>query len=208
MQFYPIPDLRVEITGELVLTARPMPGSMKSLVLALALTGGAESKKKDALLDMIPARARGGKWFSHIHSKISSKDVFTNDTVNWFSQRIDHSGSESDATFQQRYYVDKTYCEDLSSCPIFMYIGGEGTLSATPGGYTAEMAQEHGALILALEHRWYGESLPGDITSTSDLTTLRLDLALLLPPAAPHEPPLLPFLAPAWRTPSRTWRNS
>jgi pimeloyl-ACP methyl ester carboxylesterase len=150
---------------------------LRAVLLALTLTCTGANKVNDALLDMIPAHARGGKlWKSKVEATRRSS-VFTNSTVNWFEQPIDHSDADS-ANFNQRYYIDTTYCEDMSSCPIFMYIGGEGTLSATPGGYTTTIAQEHGALIYALEHRWYGESLPGDITSTDDLTSLTVENAL------------------------------
>ena len=41
-------------------------------------------------------------------------------------------------------------------------IGGEGPLSANcvAVGAMVELAKEHNALILALEHRFYGESHP------------------------------------------------
>jgi len=130
----------------------------------------------DALLDLIPRRVRGGKFSKDRLKAAKTADVFTNDTVNIFTQITDHATNTG--TFNQRYYIDSSYCADQTTCPIFMYIGGEGTLSATPGGYVATMAEEHGALVLALEHRWYGDSLPGDITSTADLGSLTVENAL------------------------------
>lgn len=43
---------------------------------------------------------------------------------------------------------------------MFLLIGGEGTLTAPPAGFLAELAQSYGALLVSLEHRFYGESLP------------------------------------------------
>mmetsp|Transcript_11675 Transcript_11675/g.15424 ORF Transcript_11675/g.15424 Transcript_11675/m.15424 type:complete len:474 (-) Transcript_11675:311-1732(-) len=136
---------------------------MKSLVLALLLGSAYASVHQDALLDIVPRRARGGKLWQKRLQAAQADAVFTNSTANVFMQLVDHTAS---TTFGQRWYQDQSYCIDLTTCPIFMYIGGEGTLSATPGGYTAELAEAHGALILALEHRWYGESLPGDISTS------------------------------------------
>jgi len=151
---------------------------VRSLCLLLAIFFTTSVAAHDALLDMIPSRARGGNLWKTKVKEFEKSSVFTNSTVNYYTQIIDHTAGIDAGTFQQRYYIDTTYCEDLTSCPIFMYIGGEGTLSASPGGYTATMASEHGALILALEHRWYGESLPGDITSTDDLGSLTVENAL------------------------------
>ena len=58
------------------------------------------------------------------------------------------------------------------------YIGGEGPLGGTPAGYVAEVAQTHKACIVALEHRWYGASIPGDVTSTADLGSLNVANAI------------------------------
>lgn len=144
--------------------------------------------------------------FSDVLFRALESGIYTNSTANYFTQAINHAAGSEAGTFEQRYYMDTSYCKDMAACPIFMYIGGEGTLSgvsltgpahvvisrqhhvyiilfshflsmqvvrqhacvsmeapscshrvpraATPGGYTATLAQEHGALILALEHRW------------------------------------------------------
>jgi hypothetical protein len=126
--------------------------AMLKTLVALAL---GSCSVHGALHDIIPSHARGGQLWKRMVEKSEVSAIYTNNTVNWFTQIIDHTSGADAGTFQQRYYVDRTYCTDLASCPIFMYIGGEGTLSSTPGGYTSTIAQEHGALIFALEHRWY-----------------------------------------------------
>ena len=76
-----------------------------------------------------------------------------------------------------QYYVDNTYYNpSMTTC--FIYVGGEGPLGGTPAGYVSELAQRHSACIVALEHRWYGDSVPGDVGSTADLRTLSVEQAI------------------------------
>ena len=118
----------------------------------------------------LPERARGGKiWAAQLAAETSSWHV-GNTTENFFSQLVDHNNSAA-GTFKQRYYFDTSFWNGSASSPIFYYIGGEGALRGTPTGYVATLAQEFGAFIVALEHRWYGSSLPGDLRSTIALQT-------------------------------------
>ena len=96
---------------------------MKNLAVVLALAASTAATKQDALLDLIPQTARGGKWYKHVAAKVDG-DIFTNSTVNIFPQMVDHS-DENLGTFDQRFYIDHSYCTDATKCPIFMYIGGE-----------------------------------------------------------------------------------
>ena len=124
----------------------------------------------------LPVWARGGKiWADTLAARAAEGRLVGNSTTNFYTQQVDHSDA-SRGTYQQRYYVDTTYYS--SGGPVFIYIGGEGNLGGTPTGFVAEYAQQHKALIVALEHRWYGQSIPGDITSTPDLQTLTVDQAL------------------------------
>jgi hypothetical protein len=122
----------------------------------------------------VPVWARGGK----LWKEMGSRSTLGNTTANVYAQLVDHN-NPGDGTFSQRFYFDTTYWRNASGAPIFYYIGGEGPLRGTPTGFVTTLALEFGALIVALEHRWYGESLPGDITSTTDLsTTLTVQQAL------------------------------
>eukprot|EP00961_Rhodomonas_salina_P002864 39158-Rhodomonas_salina.3 len=77
-------------------------------------------------------------------------------------------------TRKQRYFVNASFYEPGG--PVFLCVGGEGPALSPQVVVTGELhcalmvklAQEHGALILALEHRYYGESIP-----TADLSTER-----------------------------------
>ena len=75
-------------------------------------------------------------------------------------------------TWNQRYYVNATSCR-RDDCPVFLYVGGEGPLSPlTVAGslFMSELAEVHGALVVALEHRYFGFSWP---TETADSPNLK-----------------------------------
>jgi pimeloyl-ACP methyl ester carboxylesterase len=60
-----------------------------------------------------------------------------------------------------------------------MYLNGEGPLNRAVGGYMADLAMNLSACTLAIEHRWYGESLPAPLTNKALLTsTLTIDQAM------------------------------
>ncbi len=75
-----------------------------------------------------------------------------------------------------RYYVDDQYWDKKG--PVFYEIGGEGTLSGPPGGFIAQLAQKHNALLIALEHRFYGESIPNGNALTENYKYLSVEQAL------------------------------
>lgn len=76
-----------------------------------------------------------------------------------FEQLLDHDNPEA-GTFLQRYWVDSSYAESTLS-PVFLYICGEGACG--PGylnGAIREYAKKYHARLVALEHRYYGKSIP------------------------------------------------
>lgn len=74
----------------------------------------------------------------------------------------------------QRWWYNTQYWN--GSGPVFVYIEGEtaGSPYNVEGGQHAVFAQAYGALLLALEHRFYGSSIPAQFTdlSTPNLATL------------------------------------
>ncbi|KTD34508.1 serine carboxypeptidase [Legionella moravica] len=94
-----------------------------------------------------------------------------------FMQRLDHNHPEL-GTFAQRYYVDETYGPKATD-PVFFYICGES--ACTPralNGAIRTYAKKHHAKMIALEHRYYGESLPRNTFSAEDLRFLSTEAAL------------------------------
>ncbi|CAL4995441.1 unnamed protein product [Urochloa decumbens] len=80
-----------------------------------------------------------------------------------YTQRLDHfnSAPSSYATFQQRYLINSTFWGGKTS-PIFLYAGNEGSIDLFTNntGYMWESAPRFGAMLVFVEHRYYGESMP------------------------------------------------
>jgi serine protease 16 len=99
----------------------------------------------------------------------------TVDSSLFFDQVQDHNDATNTKTWKQRYFLNQTFFNGEG--PVFLCVGGEGPplteLVAITGeyhcGWMIILAQRHKALILALEHRFYGSSQP-----TSDLSTENL----------------------------------
>lgn len=96
----------------------------------------------------------------------------------WFTQRLDHFDPQNSRTWQQRYFVNGSTFG--VNGPVFLMIGGEGPLSAfwVAVGSMVEYAEKNKALVLALEHRYYGASHPTSDTSVENLKYLSSEQAL------------------------------
>jgi len=80
----------------------------------------------------------------------------------------------------QRYWLNKKHWAGANA-PIFVFIGGEGEESCSrlgPRMYVYDLAQQHSALMVNVEHRFYGQSLPTENRSTANLSVLSSDQAL------------------------------
>lgn len=122
-----------------------------------------------------PERCRGGQLWKdwlHAHYDASSSATMLDATsaeassVAW-NAPVDHFDSEDNSTYRQRYFLnDEFFSNNNSSSYVFLMIGGEGTLMGPPAGFMAELASEWGALLVSLEHRFYGKSFPHHDMST------------------------------------------
>ena len=78
----------------------------------------------------------------------------------WFEQRLTHFNDADKLTWMQRYWYNDTLAKPGG--PVFIMIGGEG--EASPVwlliGSMMKYAEELGAFVFLLEHRFYGESHP------------------------------------------------
>ncbi|KAG0528800.1 hypothetical protein BDA96_05G043900 [Sorghum bicolor] len=82
-----------------------------------------------------------------------------------YTQRLDHFNSlpSSYATFQQRYLINDTFWGGRSrTAPIFLYAGNEGDIDLFTNntGFMWEAAPRFRAMLVFVEHRYYGESMP------------------------------------------------
>ena len=154
-------------------------------------------------------RALGGH---HVQQVLSFLPPATNATTHFFDNAIlDHFGGPV-SHWSQRFYIDQRYwCGD--GCPIFLYIGGEGPQGAPSDHmFISTLAQEYSALMIALEHRYYGESYPVEDMSVANLRYLNsnqalADLATFIGYVRAHVPgqdtsstPPLELIAPAARS--------
>eukprot|EP01063_Lacrimia_lanifica_P007146 TRINITY_DN14523_c0_g1_i1.p1 TRINITY_DN14523_c0_g1~~TRINITY_DN14523_c0_g1_i1.p1 ORF type:complete len:546 (+),score=150.30 TRINITY_DN14523_c0_g1_i1:61-1698(+) len=89
-------------------------------------------------------------------------------------------GGDGAARWRQRYYTDETYwCGE--GCPVFVYIGGEGPQSAVSADsrlLMSDLAKQHSALLVTVEHRFYGESYPTPDMSDANMQYLSSEQAL------------------------------
>eukprot|EP01133_Synstelium_polycarpum_P010271 gene10271-11979_t len=96
----------------------------------------------------------------------------------WFTQAVDHFNIANTATFQQRYLINDAYWNGKG--PVFMMINGEGPMSlgTVVGLKFVEWAKQFGALIISLEHRYYGASFVTEDLSTPNMVYLSSQQAL------------------------------
>lgn len=92
-------------------------------------------------------------------------------------QYIDHYDVKL-GTFPQRYFVDETFGKRPDS-PVFFSICGEGVCSKEDlTGAIRNYAKKYHAKLIALEHRYYGKSMPFASLSAKDLRFLTTRQAL------------------------------
>ncbi|KAL6732135.1 hypothetical protein Aduo_002928 [Ancylostoma duodenale] len=81
----------------------------------------------------------------------------------FITQPFDHFNSSDKRTFKQKYYVNDKWAR--YNPPIFLYIGGEMAMSSVfvkgVNIYYQGLAVQLGATVMALEHRYYGDSIVG-----------------------------------------------
>lgn len=117
----------------------------------------------------------------HYHQGLLDKQAmaFAPDSIRtgWFQQYIDHS-NPSTGTFKQRYYVDESYGV-RQNAPVFLYICGEAPCrQGALYGAIRTYAKKYHAKMVALEHRYYGSSIPTKDLSTASLSHLSTTAAL------------------------------
>jgi serine protease 16 len=81
----------------------------------------------------------------------------------YFTQAQDHFDGANPNTWQQAYYVNDQYWVPGSAAPVFVCVGGEGppldgsvVVASVHCNDAVELLPRFGALLVALEHRYYG----------------------------------------------------
>jgi hypothetical protein len=79
--------------------------------------------------------------------------------VGSFAQRLDHFDALNREQFQQRFYADTTHW--AKGGPVFFVPGGEAAMESMPyREFGLRLAKRFSAGVFALEHRFYGTSIP------------------------------------------------
>eukprot|EP00042_Codosiga_hollandica_P044248 m.432026 g.432026 ORF g.432026 m.432026 type:complete len:496 (-) comp56745_c1_seq1:122-1609(-) len=119
---------------------------------------------------------------AHLTRALHARAAALNATIppdQWFTQTLDHFNPQDSRTFQQRYQVNASFYQ--AGGPLFIMIGGEGPADATWIAIdTAIMlyAQLYKALVVQVEHRFYGETHPLPDLSDESLQYLSSEQAL------------------------------
>ncbi|XP_051900016.1 thymus-specific serine protease [Pristis pectinata] len=97
----------------------------------------------------------------------------------YFPQPLDHFNRQNKATYKQRYWVNTELWEPEGG-PVFLYIGGEGglTVYSVLAGEHVELARKYKALLVSVEHRYYGASINPDGLTDQNLQFLSSQQAL------------------------------
>ena len=143
---------------------------MKLLLVALSLMVALATPAPSFVLHARKAAARA--------TRIAAEGAPATAKAFLFDQVFDHFGVVSNATWKQRYWVDTTYWNPALPGPLFVQLGEEA--AASPA-YASSLAmasygKAHGALLVAIEHRFYGDSQP--FASLADLSLLSVDQGL------------------------------
>ncbi|KAF7651067.1 hypothetical protein LDENG_00116510 [Lucifuga dentata] len=145
------------------------------LLLNFVHSGRILSKIKERVHKLQLQRAKQ-HILTHTVSGYQSADHMTESKIH---QPLDHFDHQNTGTFPQRFFVNEAYWRRPDG-PVFLFIGGEGPISefVVLAGHHVDMAEEHGALLLALEHRFYGDSINPDSLETDNLADLSSQQAL------------------------------
>jgi len=96
----------------------------------------------------------------------------------WFDQQLDHFDPLGSPTFKQRFWMNETFSNGKS---LLLAFGGEAPLQdfyGVSGNILADIAQQHNMLLVYIEHRFYGDSVPSHDSSTKNLRYLTTPQAL------------------------------
>eukprot|EP00164_Ancoracysta_twista_P009451 GFYU01013989.1.p1 GENE.GFYU01013989.1~~GFYU01013989.1.p1 ORF type:complete len:536 (+),score=183.51 GFYU01013989.1:53-1660(+) len=96
----------------------------------------------------------------------------------WFTQRLNPFDPSHNVTFNQRYFLNDQFFRPGG--PIFLYVSGAHPLPSAVMrmGYFFEQAKKEKALMVGLEHRFYGGSIPVTELNVDNLRKLNSRLAL------------------------------
>ncbi|XP_063793920.1 thymus-specific serine protease [Pseudophryne corroboree] len=104
--------------------------------------------------------------FKSFYSRLgipAGRNTYVPPIEGFLTQPLDHFNRRNNGTYKQRYWVNEEFWQRPGG-PVFLFIGGESSESefSVLAGEHVELAQTHRALLVALEHRYYGASINPD----------------------------------------------
>ncbi|CAG2166651.1 unnamed protein product, partial [Oppiella nova] len=95
-----------------------------------------------------------------------------------YKQKVNHADPKDNSTFDQVYFTSDAHYK--AGGPVFFMFGGEGAASSffLTSSNMADNAKKYGALLVELEHRFYGESQPFAELTVDNLKHLNSEQAL------------------------------
>ncbi|WVZ00397.1 hypothetical protein V8G54_026466 [Vigna mungo] len=115
----------------------------------------------------IPRLSSIPTWDTSLHHPATFYAKTSTDNINtfYYKQLLDHFNyrPQSYKTFQQRYLINFKYWGGAnSSAPIFAYLGAEEAIDYSPEdvAFLTDNAASFNALLVYIEHRYYGKSVP------------------------------------------------
>jgi len=138
-------------------------GLLCVVILILVSLGTSESVPlKSSLIRFSPTR----KWNRGAATVLASASVSAAKyDVRYYTQILDHFSfvPESYQTFQQKYLINSDHWGGASAkSPIFVYTGNEGFIEwfTENTGFMFDIAPQFKAMLVFIEHRFYGHSMP------------------------------------------------
>jgi pimeloyl-ACP methyl ester carboxylesterase len=125
-----------------------------------------------------------------LEQHLNSLELYSNSPIQsnihetqYFQNLVDHFNPLNTERYAQRFWVNSQfYNPEAKHTPIFLHLCCEGPCSekwVTKGAsLMANWAEETGGLLVAIEHRFYGESQPGPDWTLESLQYLTLEQAL------------------------------
>ncbi|PKU75060.1 putative serine protease EDA2 [Dendrobium catenatum] len=138
-----------------------MANILQLVVLFLIMLASAKALRPASSSSIIGLKK--GKYWNAIRAR-NGASLPPDFELRTYSQTLDHFnyGPESYTTFEQRYAINFKYWGGAStSSPIFLYTGDESSLDGDLfAGFLVDHARRFKALLIFVEHRYYGKSNP------------------------------------------------
>ena len=125
--------------------------------------------------------ARDNPKYDLLFKKSPTPKLQRSSSQHWFNQVLDHYDYRNATYWNQRYWIYNQHFNPEIG-PVFLYICGEWTCNGVPETRTwiLTYTQRLQGMVIALQHRFYGESLPfgNDSFSIKNMALLNSQQAL------------------------------